>query len=223
MKLDADKKAITFQVQVQVHNWAQDSRLVWAVVKTKLFLSHSFQSFWIWEPKHRYLSFCHKILHSAFQTGGGQGYNPGSSGGQGYNPGGQGGQGYNPGDMCGDPECGLVCQGDNQCLQTGAVCVTSPCCPAHACSSTINKTHLTVPCSTKGPMEDQTIAWARGMTPVQLCVTPGSFRWLSYINIWFFYAFHQILCNFSLLFDSYIFFKEPLWPLSGHQAITCKR
>ena len=46
---------------------------------------------------------------------------------------------YHPGDMCGDPGCGLVCQGGNQCLQTGAVCVTSPCCPAHACSSTINK------------------------------------------------------------------------------------
>ena len=110
---------------------------------------------------------------------------------------------YHPGDMCGDPGCGLVCQGDNQCLQTGAVCVTSPCCPAHACSSTINKSQLIVPCSTKGPMEDQTIAWARGMTPVQLCVTPGYFRWISNINIWFFYAFH--LCNFSLLFDSYIF------------------
>merc|ERR1711936_1503428 len=73
-------------------------------------------------------------VSSAFQTGGGQGYNPGSSGGQGYNPGGQGGQGYNPGDMCGDPECGLVCQGGNQCLQTGVVCVMRPCCPAHACS-----------------------------------------------------------------------------------------
>jgi len=75
------------------------------------------------------------------------------------------------GDMCGDPECGLVCQGDNQCLQTGAVCVTSPCCPAHACSS---------------PMEDQTIAWARGMTPVQLCVTPGTsvtFEWTSGHNM----------------------------------------
>merc|ERR1711936_256648 len=36
-------------------------------------------------------------VSSAFQTGGGQGYNPGSSGGQGYNPGGQGGQGYSPG------------------------------------------------------------------------------------------------------------------------------
>ena len=55
---------------------------------------------------------------------------------------------YHPGDMCGDPECGLVCQGGNQCLQTGTVCVTSPCCPAHACSSTINKSQLIV--STRG-------------------------------------------------------------------------
>ena len=26
----------------------------------------------------------------------------------------------------------------------------------------------------KGAMEDQTIAWVRGMSPVEICVTPGS-------------------------------------------------
>ena len=113
---------------------------------------------------------------------------------------------YHPGDMCGDPECGLVCQGDNQCLQTGAVCVTSPCCPAHACSSTINKSQLIVPCSTKGPMEDQTIAWARGMTPVQLCVTPGYFRFLFFLCfssvqlfpfVWFLYLFQGTSVTFE--------------------------
>jgi len=37
-----------------------------------------------------------------------------------------------------------------------------------------------------GPMEDQTIDWARGMTPVQLCVTPGTsvtFEWTSGHNM----------------------------------------
>jgi len=75
------------------------------------------------------------------------------------------------GEVCGDPECGLVCQEGSQCLQTGVVCVTSPCCPANACS---------------GAMEDQTITWARGMSPVQLCVTPGTnviFDWTSGHNM----------------------------------------
>merc|ERR1719174_968477 len=37
-----------------------------------------------------------------------------------------------------------------------------------------------------GAMEDQTISWARGMTPVQLCVTPGTnviFDWTSGHNM----------------------------------------
>merc|ERR1712233_276234 len=69
------------------------------------------------------------------------------------------------GEVCGDPECGLVCQEGAQCLETGVVCVTSPCCPANVCS---------------GAMEDQTIAWFFGMSPAQLCVTPGTtVTWLA--------------------------------------------
>jgi len=40
--------------------------------------------------------------------------------------------------------------------------------------------------STQGAMEDQTIAWVRGMSPAQLCVTPGTrvtFDWTSGHNM----------------------------------------
>jgi len=72
---------------------------------------------------------------------------------------------------CGDPECNLVCPAGERCVPTGAVCVTSPCCPAHTCT---------------GPLEGQTIAWVRGMSPAELCVTPGTnvtFSWTSGHNL----------------------------------------
>ena len=40
----------------------------------------------------------------------------------------------------------------------------------------LKSTASTVSAAESVPMEDQTIAWARGMTSVHLCVTPGSFR-----------------------------------------------
>ena len=72
---------------------------------------------------------------------------------------------------------------------------------------------------TKGAMEDQTIAWVRGMNPVEICVTPGS-PW-DFLTVFFFSKVLDIkFFNYSLTII-FFFFKEPMWSLIGHPGTIC--
>merc|ERR1712037_1066712 len=58
---------------------------------------------------------------------------------------------FHSNDICGDPECNLVCSGNQECRPTGDQCVMPPCCVAWECVGNLPSSRMEDECPPEWP------------------------------------------------------------------------